>query len=48
MWRYVIECITGLQGSSSYRTYEEAAAAAQWRTNCTGLEWHVKELLTRY
>lgn len=40
---YAIYC-GGLQGSSYYRTREEAQCAANWRTHCTGIEWDVREI----
>lgn len=33
------------RGSSYYRTREEAQAAANFRINCTGIEWVVREIL---
>ena len=44
MMYFVIECETGLMGSSYYSRYEEAQNAADWRTYCTGLKWRVKEV----
>ena len=44
MYKFAIFCITGLQGSSYYRTYQEALEAARFRTNCTGLPWHVSAI----
>lgn len=41
---YAIFC-GGFQGSSYYRTREEAQCAADWHTYCTGIEWNVKEIL---
>lgn len=40
---YVIEC-NGFQGSANYSRFDEAQAAAIWRTNCTGMVWKVREL----
>lgn len=31
-------------GSSYYRTREKAQQAANFRTNCTGVEWIVREI----
>lgn len=48
MFNYTIFCpFAGIMGTANYRTYEEAQAAADWRTNCTGVEWIVKELQAR-
>lgn len=47
MYKYIIRCITGFQGSSYYRNHEEALAAAQWRTKCTGLPWYVDAVLVK-
>lgn len=41
---YRIYC-GNFEGSSSYRTREEAQAAANFRTNCTGIEWVVREII---
>ena len=41
MYKYIIRCITGLQGGSYYNTHAEALNAANFRTNCTGLIWYV-------
>lgn len=41
MYKFIIRCITGFQGSSYYNTHAEALNAAQWRTYCTGLDWYV-------
>ena len=41
MYKYIIMCITGLQGSSYYEREDEALEAARWRTNCTGIPWYV-------
>lgn len=43
MKAYVLYC-GDLQGSSYYRTYEEAQNAANFRTYCTGVEWVVREI----
>lgn len=43
MFIYRIYC-GNFEGSSSYRTYEEAQNAANFRTNCTGIEWIVREI----
>ena len=40
---YRIYC-GNFEGSSSYRTREEAQNAANFRTNCTGIEWMVREI----
>ncbi len=40
---YRIYC-GNFQGSSYYRTREEAQNAANFRTNCTGVEWTVREI----
>ena len=45
MYKFVIRCITGLQGSSYYNTQAEALNAAKFRTNCTGLPWFVDVVL---
>ena len=47
MYKFIIRCITGLQGSSYYSTQAEALEAAKWRTNCTGLPWYVDAVLVR-
>ena len=47
MYKFIIRCITGLQGSSYYRSHAEALNAAQWRTNCTGLPWYVDVVKVR-
>lgn len=44
--KFYIEC-NGFQGSTTYDRYDEAVAAAQWRTNCTGLKWEVREVLVK-
>ena len=44
MKMYVIDC-NGFQGSARYTNYEEAQAAAIWRTNCTGMKWEVREII---
>ena len=41
MYKFMIVCVTGFQGSSYYSTHAEALNAAQFRTNCTGLPWFV-------
>lgn len=38
---YIIHC-GGFQGSSYYRTREEAQQAANFRTYCTDRKWEVK------
>lgn len=43
MIRYTIFC-GNLQGSSYYRTEEEAKSAANFRTYCTGVEWTVRPI----
>ena len=43
MIRYAIFC-GNLQGSSYYRTEEEAKSAANFRTYCTGVEWIVRPI----
>lgn len=43
MTRYII-CCGGFQGSWYYRTYEEAQAAANYRTHYTGHTWIVKRV----
>ena len=45
MYKFIIRCITGLQGSSYYDTQAEALNAAKFRTNCTGLPWFVDAVL---
>ena len=47
MYKYIIRCITGLQGSSYYHTHAEALDAARFRTNCTGLPWYVDVVKVR-
>lgn len=47
MVKYVIQCETGLQGSSYYHTRCEAMEAARWRELCTGLTWFVREIIVR-
>ena len=47
MYKFIIRCITGLQGSSYYRSHAEALNAAQWRTNCTGIPWYVDVVKVR-
>lgn len=32
------------QGSSYYRTYDDAKNAANFRSNCTGVKWTVREI----
>lgn len=44
MIMYIIHC-GNFQGSSYYRTREEAQQAANFRTYCTGTKWDVKEIL---
>lgn len=41
---YAIFC-GNFQGSSYYKTREEAQQAANFRTYCTGTKWEVKEIL---
>ena len=41
MYKYIVRCITGLQGISHYNAHAEALDAARFRTNCTGLMWYV-------
>lgn len=43
MTMYAIYC-GGLQGSSYYRTFEEAQQAANFRTYCTGVKWKVRSI----
>ena len=40
---YRIYC-GNFQGSSYFRTYEEAQASANSRAYCTGIEWTVREI----
>jgi len=40
---YAIFC-GNFRGSSYYRTREEAQNAANFRTNCMGIEWTVREI----
>jgi len=40
---YRIYC-GNFEGSSYYRTREEAQNAANFRTNCTGIKWDVREI----
>ena len=44
MKKYIIEC-NGFQGSASYNRYDEAQAAANFRTFCTGMKWEVREII---
>lgn len=44
MIMYIIHC-GGFQGSSYYRTCEEAQNAANFRTYCTGVKWEVKQVV---
>lgn len=44
MIMYIIHC-GGFEGSSRYKTYEEARQAANFRTYCTGMLWEVKEIV---
>ena len=44
MIMYIIHC-SNFQGSSYYRTREEAQRAANFRTYCTGTKWEVKEVI---
>ena len=44
MIRYIIQC-GGFQGSSYYRTREEAQSAANFRSYCTGVIWEVKQVI---
>lgn len=44
--KYAID-YNGFRGSSYYNTYDEAKAAADWRTYCTGITWTVKQVLLR-
>ena len=39
---YYIYSARGLRGCVPYTTREEAQAAADFRTNCTGMKWHVE------
>ena len=41
---YAIFC-GNFGGSSYYRTREEAQAAANFRTNCCGIKWEVREII---
>ena len=41
MYKFIIRCVTGLQGSSYYRSHSEALNAAEFRTHCTGLPLYV-------
>lgn len=43
MIMYAIYC-GGLQGSSYYRSYEEALNAAKFRSYCTGVDWCVRRI----
>ena len=45
MIKYMIQCETGLQGSSYYSTRCEAIQAARFRELCTGLAWLVREVV---
>lgn len=40
---YTIYC-GNFQGSSYYKTYEEAQNAANFRTYCTNHKWEVKQV----
>ena len=44
MIMYAIYC-GGFQGSSYYRTKEEAQYAANFRTYCTGTKWDVRSVI---
>lgn len=44
MTMYIIHC-GGFQGSSYYRTREEAQNAANFRTYCTGVKWEVQQVV---
>ena len=39
---YYIYSAHGLRGCIPYTTREEAQAAADFRTNCTGMKWYVE------
>lgn len=41
MYKFVIRCINGFQGSSYYRTYTKALEAAKVRTSINGIPWYV-------
>ena len=41
---YAIFC-GNFSGSSYYHTREEAQNAANFRTNCTGIQWVVREII---
>ena len=41
---YAIYC-GNFQGSSYYRSYDEAKNAANFRSYCTGHQWNVKSIL---
>lgn len=41
---YVIDC-NGWQGSAHYTSKDEAQAAADFRTYCTGMKWEVREVI---
>lgn len=45
MYKFIIRCVTGLQGSGYYRSHAEALNAAKWRTHCTGIPWYVDTVL---
>lgn len=47
MYKYIIRCITGVQGSSYYSTHAEALNAARFRTYCTGIPWYVDAVKVR-
>ena len=44
MTMYAIFC-GNFGGSSYYHTREEAQNAADFRTNCTGMKWIVREII---
>ena len=44
--KYAID-YNGFHDHFYYNTYDEAKAAADWRTYCTGMMWTVKQVLLR-
>lgn len=41
MYKYAIYCINGFKGLNYYNTHADALAAAQERTNISGIPWYV-------
>lgn len=47
MYKFIIMCVNGFQGSSYYSSHAEALNAAEWRTRCTGVPWYVTTVKVR-